>query len=224
MVLGVASGVAVMALADQDKLETPMLKGLTPQQFVTDSATSGMKEIQMSQLASETSQNNDVRTLAARMVTDHNAINNKLEIIANQEHLAFPATNTFTSSDPLWDNPVVEHPASVKDDYLLTTNLPNLVDYQEFKHLRGMMGREFDLAYVKAVVNDHINIINEFTAASENLTDPQLKKLAADTLPALREHSQMAQKLENQLASQTAGVDNQKAGSLPVASVNTEGK
>lgn len=220
MALLVASGMAAVALADEGKMETPMLKSLTSQQFVTDAAIGGMKEICMSQLALTRSQNADIKHLAKRMVTDHAAVNNKLEIIANQEQLLFPETNTFAADDPMWKNPLVERPETAKDGYLLATNMPNFVDYQDFKHLQRLSGREFDLAYAQAMVNDHINMVNVYAAASGNLPDPKLRKFAADTLPGLRMHSQMAQKLENQLASQTAALENSEPGNPPVATAS----
>jgi putative membrane protein len=94
------------------------------------------------------------------------------------------------------------------------------VDYEDIKHLRGLMGGEFDMAYVKDVVNDHINLVNEYTAASENMPDPKMRRFAADTLPVVREHSRLAQKLEDQLAGQTAGPDNTKPATSPVATAN----
>ena len=206
-----------LAPADESKLATPMLKNLSEQQFVTDADVMGMKQIRMSQLAVETTQNDQVRKLADRLAAEQTAINNKLEALASQEHLNCPPTNMFASNDPLWYDPMVEHPETVKDDHLLTTKLPNLVDYQDIRHLRGLMGGEFDVAYVKDVVTDHINLVNEYTAASENMTDPKLRKFAADMLPEVRRHSQMAQRLEDQLAGQTAGPDSAKPAIPPVA-------
>lgn len=210
-------GMATAALADQSGMATPGLKSLSSQQFVDNAAVGNMKEVQMSKLAMQTSQNPQVKTFASQMVTDHSAVNNHLEIIANQEHLTFPETNTFAGSDPMWNNSFVEHPETVKDAYLLQTNMPNFVDYQEFKHLQGLSGRQFDLAYAQAVVNDHINMVNLYSAASGNLPDPNLRKFAADTLPGLRQHSQMAQKLENQIASQTAGAQGNAAPPVATA-------
>lgn len=205
-----ACGMATWAVADQSNMATPGLKSLSSQQFVDNAAVGNMKEVRLSQLALQTSQNPQVKVFATQMVRDHSAVNNRLEVIANQEHLDFPSTNTFAGNDPMWNNAFVEHPETVKDAYLLQTNMPNFVDYQEFKHVQSLSGRDFDLAYAHAMVNDHINMVNLYTAASGNLPDPNLRKFAADTLPGIREHSQMAQKLENQVASQTAGVQGNK--------------
>jgi putative membrane protein len=221
----VASGCATAALADGNlvanpqagngqpanqpgSMQTPMLKALTAQQFVDDAAIGGMKEVRLGKVALEQSQNAEVRNFANKMVADHTLANNKLRQLAAQEGLTCPATNTFAADDTNWRNPLVENPATLKGQgaYLLMTNGPDIADYQAFQHLKGLAGHEFDLAYARDMVTDHINAVNEFEAASRNLPDQALRKFAADTLPTLREHSQMAQRLENQLAGQTADI------------------
>lgn len=228
----VTSGVAVTALADGDMMmesnnaasahqppanpegtmQTPMLRALTAQEFVNDATVGGMKEIQFSEAALNESKNAEVRAFASKMVADHTLANRKLERIARQEGLSCPSTNTFAADDPNWRNPLVENPASLKGEgaYLLMTNGPDLTDYEALHHLKELSGPEFDLTYVRNMVSDHINAVNEFEAASDNLSDPALRKFAKDTLPTLREHSQMAQKLENQLTGQTAEGDSGK--------------
>ena len=226
----VSSGAATVALADdgaltssngQSTLQTPMLKALTAQQFVNDAAIGGMKEVRLSHLALRDSQNADVRNFANKMIADHTLANNKLEQIAQQEGLTCPATNTFAKDDPNWRNPMVENAATLKGEgaYLLMTNGPDVADYHAFQHLKGLSGHEFDLAYARDMVSDHINTVNEFEAASRDLPDPALRKFAADTLPTLREHSEMAQKLENRIAGQTAESD----GTKPAAPVTASG-
>lgn len=185
-------------------MATPLLEPLTAQEFVNDAAIGGMKEIRVSQLALDRSQNAEVKTFATRMVTDHTAANHKLDMIARQEGLICPATNTFAASDPMWKNPIVENPGSEHGAYLLTEQLPHLDDYEAVIHLESLSGREFDQAYAEDMVSDHITTINEFEVASHNLGNPNLRKFARNTLPTLREHLQLAQNLQNQLNGQTA--------------------
>lgn len=226
----VSSGAATVAFADdarltnsnvQNTMQTPLLKALTAQQFVNDAAIGGMKEVRLSRVALRDSQNANVRNFANKMIADHTLANHKLDQIARQEGLTCPATNTFAQDDPNWRNPMVENAATLKGEgaYLLMTNGPDVADYQAFQHLKRLSGHEFDLAYARDMVSDHINTVNEFEAASRNLSDPALRKFAADTLPALREHTQMAQKLENQIAGQTAESDSTK----PAAPVTASG-
>jgi len=174
-----------------------MLNAITAQQFVTDAAVGGMKEIRLSEIALEKSQNHQIRDFANRMVHDHSEANAKLEQIAQQKGLDLPATNTFAADDANWRNPIITGSEQVKEAYLLTTNVP-VAAYQDFKRLKSLSGREFDDAYVKVMVSDHILTIREFEMAQRNLSDPELRQFAMQTLPTLRMHSEMAQRLENE--------------------------
>ena len=60
-------------------------------------------------------------------------------------------------------------------------------------HLAGLSGAEFDKAYMQHMVSDHEKAVALFTAGSTSATDNDLKAWAGKTLPALREHLQLAQ-------------------------------
>ena len=76
--LGVSS-IAIPALADESSSSTNQsMPTLTSQQFVSDAAVGGMKEIFLSEAALETSTNDDVKSFAKRMVKDHSKANEKL--------------------------------------------------------------------------------------------------------------------------------------------------
>ena len=227
----VASGLATAALAQNNDSQYParsttgqvqpaqntpaqnlperVLSAITSQQFVSDAAIGGMKEVRLSEVALDKSQNPQVRAFATRMVRDHSAANAKLEQIARQKGLDLPATNTFAIDDPNWNNPIITGSEQVKEGYLLTTNIP-ISTYQDFKHLKSLTGKQFDDAYVQDMVSDHIMTIHEFEVAQRNLSDPELRQFAAQTLPTLRMHSEMAQRLENQqIGTPTSALPNQ---------------
>ena len=65
--------------------------------------------------------------------------------------------------------------------------------------LEGKTGKDFDKAYVDAMVADHENAIAMFENASKNASTDKAKKLASDTLPALHKHLDAAQKLQSSL-------------------------
>jgi putative membrane protein len=180
-----------------------IISALTTQQFVTDAAMGGMKEVQASKIALEKSQNRDVRNLATRMVADHTSASTKLQVIAHSKGLDLPPANTFAADDPNWNNPVLTGSQVAKGAYQLTTNL-SVPDYQDIKHLNNLSGAEFDIAYAKDMVSDHILAVREFETAQRNLTDPEIRQFATETLPTLRSHSAMAQNLENQLTATPA--------------------
>jgi putative membrane protein len=200
LALGV-SGIATAALADDNMSPTNQwATPLTSQQFVQDAAGGGMKEVRLSEIALEKTQNADVKHFAKRMVSDHTKANEKLMKIADSEGLSFPATNTFSADDPNWSNPLISDANGLKGAQLLTmTNLPYLADYQAIQRLQALSGDQFDQSYASEMVNDHTNAVNEFYDATQNLSDKDLKKFAKKTLPTLRKHYSMAVELAGKL-------------------------
>jgi putative membrane protein len=67
----------------------------------------------------------------------------------------------------------------------------------EMKAMHGKLskasGAEFDKMYMSHMVKDHVKDVKEFEKESTSGKDADVKQFAADTLPTLREHLQMAQ-------------------------------
>lgn len=57
--------------------------------------------------------------------------------------------------------------------------------------LSKLKGAEFDKAYMKEMKKDHQKDIAEFSRASKELKDPDLKQFAEQTLPVLKGHMEM---------------------------------
>jgi putative membrane protein len=77
--------------------------------------------------------------------------------------------------------------------------IPDTLSNQQEKEadeLNKKNGRDFDKAYVKLMISDHKEDIDEFRKASGNANDPDIKALAAKTLPMLQEHLDSAQALQ----------------------------
>ncbi len=200
LVLGI-SGFATGAFAQGITPATNQLATvLTPQQFVQDAMVGGMKEVRLGEIAIEKTQNRDVKRFAKRMVNDHSKANEKLMKIAYGEGLNIPATNTFSTDDPNWSYPLISNPNGLKGGEMLTlTNLPSLADYQAVLHLQTLSGNQFDQSYVTTMIDDHTNAINEFYAATQNVSDQKLKVFAEKTLPTLRKHYVMAVEMADKL-------------------------
>jgi len=62
-----------------------------------------------------------------------------------------------------------------------------------------MTGTEFDRAYAKMMLNDHIKDVAAFEKESTKGVDPDLKAFAAKTLPTLQEHLQLAKPMNSQV-------------------------
>lgn len=218
--LGIFS-IATIAVADDNTTNTNQpLAELTSQQFVSDATVGGWKEIYLSELALEKSTNADIQSFARHMVKDHGAANAKLAKIADAEGLTVPPTNTFSTDDPNWNNPLIANAENFKGAQMLTmTNLPYVMDYQAVLRVKSLAGVDFDRAYVSGMVGDHAQAVSEFETASQTLSDPKLKKFAEKTLPTLRKHSQMAQELSDQQFNSTNGTNtvNQSGSTTPLA-------
>ncbi len=194
------SSIAIPAFADESSSSTNQSPPiLTSQQFVSNAAVGGMKEVFLSQTALVTSTNDDIKRFARHMVKDHSAANKKLAKIAADEGLIFPPTNSFSADDPNWSNPLIVNPESVKGGQLLTMpTLPYLRDYLDVKHLQSLTGGQFDQTYLSDMAGDHIHLPSaNLRSASQDLSDPVLKTFATKTLPTLQRHSRMAQELND---------------------------
>jgi putative membrane protein len=64
---------------------------------------------------------------------------------------------------------------------------------RETDRLAKLSGADFDKAYMDHMVKDHKKDVKEFQKAADNAKDPDIKAFAANTLPTLQEHLQMAE-------------------------------
>jgi len=70
-----------------------------------------------------------------------------------------------------------------------------------YRRLARLKGSEFDREYMASQVKDHYEAVSLFTSQSKNGKDEDLRKLAAKTLPTLREHRKMADDISARLKS-----------------------
>jgi len=83
--------------------------------------------------------------------------------------------------------------------------LPRAVDARALfcaQSLQGLSGEEFDRCYAKAQLVAHMDSVATFEAEAERGQDPDMKALAAKSLPRIKEHLKMikpiAQKYEKE--------------------------
>jgi putative membrane protein len=60
-------------------------------------------------------------------------------------------------------------------------------------------GKDFDRAFVRHMVKGHEEAIKMFEAQAKNATNNEVKTFATEALPTLREHLEMARKLDTQI-------------------------
>jgi putative membrane protein len=164
---------------------TEMRKGdklaRTDRKFIEDAAGSGMFEVQIAQLASSKASNPDVKNFANTLVKDHTNANNELVQLANSKKVETPAA-------------------------------PPRKDRREIDKLGKLTGDQFDQRFVRDVgVKDHEKDIKKFEKASQKVKDADLKSWIDKTLPTLREHLAMAQKLPEAGGANAAAMGNRGA-------------
>jgi putative membrane protein len=133
--------------------------------FLQDAAEGGMFEVQVAQLAASKATDPAVKDFANKLVQDHQQANNELVQLANAKHVELPAA-------------------------------PSRGKRHALAKLGKMNGAEFDRNFVKEVgLKDHEKDIKKFEKAADKVKDPDVKAWAQKTLPHLREHYALAQKL-----------------------------
>ncbi len=65
--------------------------------------------------------------------------------------------------------------------------------------LQKKTGKDFDIAYMKMMVDDHQKDINEFQKQADNGNDPDLRAFASKCLPILQTHQDSAKSILNAL-------------------------
>jgi putative membrane protein len=76
----------------------------------------------------------------------------------------------------------------------------NLGKHQEhLEDLSKKKGAEFDKAYMKMMVNDHKDVVEDFEKCAQNGTDPDVKTFASQKLPTLRMHLDSAKAINQSL-------------------------
>ena len=91
-------------------------------------------------------------------------------------------------------------------------SLPTDVDAKHKRmsaELNKHTAAQFDREYMGQQVNDHKQVVHEFEREAKNGRDADVKKWAADKLPTLRQHLEMAQSTEKGIRKENAPADKQ---------------
>jgi putative membrane protein len=137
------------------------------QDFVNKVAVSDMFEIQSSQLALEKQPDKDTKPFARRMVKDHEKTSKELKALI--------------------------------DSGKVKATLPTALDSAHQKlldDLKAKSGKDFDAGFDQAQVKGHQDAVALFEAYAKGGDNADLKKWAARTLPHLKQHLAMAEKLK----------------------------
>ena len=72
---------------------------------------------------------------------------------------------------------------------------PGPANDAKYKMLEKRSGKDFDKAYIQAMVADHQNLLQAFQSESGKVQDPELKKFVATVEPIVTHHLQMAKQI-----------------------------
>lgn len=224
---------------DGGNADNPHGQQLTPSRFVETAYLSGLKEIEMSQLAASRSEKSEVKTFARRMVQDHTKLNEQLTQLAQKKGWTLPTTNdvrsngSISSSDSQLTTPgnATGNRDAIASDRR-TTEIGNpgngvrdrrntnseresgtgrdvrapkdnselggrghLQGKMSIESLRNASAGEFDKLYMQNAVRGHKMAVKKFENATQNISDEEVRSLAKEALPQLKEHLQQAMQL-----------------------------
>lgn len=153
--------------------------------FVAAAAAAGMEEVAAGKLAEHKAENRDVQQFAHRMVDDHTRANDELKRIAHADDIALPH-----SMDPKARHEVDALRKSSSHD--------------------ARFG--FDDRYMAHQASDHQQVIDAFQKEADQGRNPDLRRFAADTLPTLKQHLQLAQRTEHEISAKAPSTPRESKG------------
>jgi len=168
--------------------------------FIQETAGAGMFEVQAAQLAARQASDPNVKSFAEKLVDQHTQANDELVKLANAKRVELSAAP----------------PRDMRRD---------------IEKLGRKQGQEFDTEFVREVgIKAHEKNIKAFEKASKDTKDPELKAFIDKTLPTLKEHLAMAQKLPqagkqggDQMGRSSGGGDASKMGAGGSSGANKTG-
>jgi putative membrane protein len=138
----------------------------TTADFVKEVATSDMFEIESSRLA-QLKGNAAQKTFASQMVTDHTKTSNELKGLVSNGKVKAELPTALDSSHQ-----------------------------SKLDKLKGESGKDFSSDYDSMQVSAHKDAVSLFERYAKGGDNPDLKNWAGRTLPALKHHLDMAEKLK----------------------------
>jgi putative membrane protein len=187
-----------------------------PQKFIRSVSYSWANEIRLGNLAKQRAQSQEVKEFADKIVQDHTKANSELKRIAQQMNIALETDLTAGTTTPASPNPARERvgaagttPAPATpgapaadvgtpqgaDARDVAASARQAHNQQIYGRLAGLSGKPFDDAFTTHMVQGHTKSVAKFEKASSDLESGELKQFVESTLPALKEHLAMAQRL-----------------------------
>jgi putative membrane protein len=154
-------------LASAAGIATAADSGLSPadRDFINKAAQGNLMEVAAGKLAMQRALDPTIKEFGQQLVTDHSANNDTLKTLAGSKQMNLPDT--------------------VSPD-----------GHTMLGKLEGLNGTEFDKAFSQMMVKDHTADISDFQKeVKKKDADADVKAYAEQTLPTLRHHLTMANRL-----------------------------
>jgi len=162
-------------LAEKTGINSALGVSPSTQDFVNEAAMSNMFEIQAADVAKGKDASGPINRFADQMVTDHTKVGAELK--------------------------------SLIADGSVNQQIPSGLDESHRKmldELKDANGADFNSMYIKGQVSAHKDAVNLFERYSKGGDNDKLKQWAGEQLPALKDHLQMADDLNNNQKENTA--------------------
>jgi len=193
-----------------------------PERFIRGVNQSWIYEIRLGNLAKRQAQSQEVKDFADKIVQDHTKANNELKRVAQQKNISLDTDVTSAATDAAYPKtaraatpgvtPTPATPSAPRDSLATpaTPRGPGAVDtargartpgewkahYQQiYDRLAGLSGKQFEDAFTTHMFQSHTKSVAKFEKASTDLEAGELKQFVESTLPVLKEHLAMAQRL-----------------------------
>jgi len=190
---------------------------LDPEKFIRSVSYSWVNEIRLGNLAKQRAQSQEVKQFADKIVEDHTKVNNELKRIAQQKNITLETDVTASTTIPANPSPARDRvgapgttptPPSTPRDSVNNDGTARGADARDivagarkahaqqiYDRMSSLSGKAFDDAFTTHMVQSHTRSVAKFEKASSELEGGELKQFVESTLPALREHLAMAQKI-----------------------------
>ncbi|HEX7636656.1 MAG TPA: DUF4142 domain-containing protein [Noviherbaspirillum sp.] len=155
--------------------------GRADRNMMNEMAYSNLSEIEAGKIAQSKSQNDQVKNFAQRMIDDHTQAQQELQQLADAKGVKLPTE-------------------------------PDAKHKKEAQKLQAMSGEQFDKMYMeRGGLTDHRATHQLLSRVQTRATDPDLKSLAAKTLPTIDQHLNMAQEVRSGTKSGASGSSSTKS-------------
>jgi len=187
--------------------------------FLRKAAQDNVNEVHVAKMAEDRSSSQAVKDFARKLVTDHTNTAQQVASLAQTEGITVATldntggsdgtsggTAAKSTTDQSGTNQSGSSSSANSSTGSTSATSSSSMNSNGNSHMMGKLanltGADFDRQFVKMQVRDHEKDIKEFEkAANDSKMSSEVRNLAQQTLPTLREHLQMAKSLENQVGS-----------------------